>query len=315
MVLCLDPLLDRDLRLDVDLLLLLFFDFLLGDLDFRLGVLDRLELFRFGLGLERRLELDFFFGVTLRLRLLCPLEDLFLEVLDSLPRSLFVDRSSLFAFTVGLLDLRLGDSEPSRLRTEPSRSSLGGEGERDTDFFLSRDLDLRRLRDRLLRRLLDLDLRLLNALGGVLDFFFEWDLLDLDRRRRDRDGDRDLFLSLDLDLFLSLDRDLRLSRDLDLRDLDRRLCDFDLDPERDRFRGVRDRRLDRDRRRDRDRFPRDRDLLLERDRLRDLDLLRPLDLDRELDRFFLYFRSFPPAAADIRDCASLTFFMASSISR
>lgn len=97
---------------------------------------------------------------------------------------------------------------------------------------------------------------------------------------------------------------------------------FFLDPERERFRDLdlrdRDLRLDRDLLR-----LEERDLLLLRDLERDLCLLeRDLERDRllpkleaSLDTVLSMFMSPESAAAVIRDCASFTFFMASSISR
>jgi len=123
-------------------------------------------------------------------------------------------------------------------------------------------------------------------------------LLDLDFLRR---GLRDFFRERDLDLFF--DRDL-------------------LPLERDRFFGERDLFLDRDR------FDLECDLRLDLDLL-DLDLDLFLDLERlrrdlecDLDRLLLRFPFESPGeeklgsvmAADMRDWASFTFFMASSIS-
>jgi len=231
-------------------------------------------------------------------------------------------------------ELSLSESLPVR---EPLRSNLGGDKEGD-DFFLSlarRSLDLlRRLRDMdrlrdrdLLRGLLDLE-RLLNDLGGVLDRFLGaggvLDLfLDRERDLRRRGGGervRDLRLSLDrerrllakscLRIFLPetiSDQELTvgagggttfpLERDLlFLGDLDRRPRDLDLDLRRER--DLRRRPLDRER----------------DERLREVEPERPLDLDLFLEPDL----DLPPllaAAFEISFDASLTFLIASSISR
>lgn len=172
-------------------------------------------------------------------------------------------------------------------------------GVRDLRFPLRADLLLER-EDRNLRgeRLFDLRLDLLR---------------DLERRvARYVFGVRDLDLCRDLDLRCSL---RRLSLDLDRERLDTRR-----ERERERLRDLdrldleRDRLFERDReRRDLDRL-RERDLRLEWDRLRDRErddrLCRDLDLD--LKRCFSNSGS---TAAAIRECASFTFLIASSISR
>lgn len=171
---------------------------------------------------------------------------------------------------------------------------------RDLSLLLSlpRERDRCRLRESDLRPLLrDRERREEYALGGVRDRRFGGE-----RVRDRRFGDLVLDL-LDLDgrsfagitTMPDLDRDRRRrgERVLDLREV--RRGDLDLLP----------------RERDLRRRPLERDLdLLDRD-LERLYRDRERDLLRERDRDLL----FSPAAAEIRDWASFTFFMASSISR
>lgn len=282
--LCLDPLRDLDLLRERDLR---FLDVLL--LRWRVFVLFLPLL----LLLDRRL---FFTGDLL----LALLDDLFL--------------SEVLLFDTGELLDPLYD---------PSRFRRGGESERD--FFLERDLrlDLLLLRlldllDRLCDLLLDLDLLLLD-----LDLDLLLRVLDPDLDLRLLEDDLDLFLNpvpgppgipgpgflrpvtpntavtvsldLELDLFF-LDPDLDLFRDLDLLDrdlcLERELRCLDLDLLL--F-------LDLDR------------VLLLLDRDLDLDLLLP-KLEASFETVLSMFRSPESAAAVMRDWASFTFFMASSIS-